>query len=183
MWQEGMAMGILIYCCEDLLASVSRSLDLTESEWRLRKRHKDRHRKSWGRVGPTLLMRDASDLLHLQVHLFIQQVWESRVKCRWGSHGSSCVGGRNRAAVVCCYLIQTILTRLACPVFLARQPCWTLSPLGWVLTYQSRGSWQSCAHVKVYFHCLSLPSCKAALLNLVHFLRAGALPSQHTEPW
>jgi hypothetical protein len=92
-------------------------------------------------------MRDASDPLCLQAHLFIQHVWESRVKCRTSSHGSSCVGGRNRAAVLC-YLIQIVLTRLACPVFLARQPCWTLPSLGWVHACQPRGPWHSQAHVK-----------------------------------
>jgi hypothetical protein len=29
------------------------------------------------------------------------------------SHGSSCIGGRNREAVVCCYLVQTILTSVS----------------------------------------------------------------------
>jgi hypothetical protein len=46
-------------------------------------------------------------------------VWESGVKCWLSSHGSSHVGNRNSTAVVCCYLIQTILIRSACPVFLA----------------------------------------------------------------
>jgi hypothetical protein len=56
-------------------ASVSRSLDLTGSDWGLRKKT---HREIWGRESPALLMRDAGDPLHLQVHLFIQQVLESR---------------------------------------------------------------------------------------------------------
>jgi hypothetical protein len=72
------------------------------------------------------------------------------------SHGSSCIGSRNRAAVVCCYLVQTILTMSACPVFLARQPCWNLPPLCWVHAYQPRCPWHRRAHVKAYFHCLSL---------------------------
>jgi hypothetical protein len=49
------------------------------------------------------------------------------VKCRSRSQGSS---GRNRAAAVCCYLLQTILTSSAHPVFLARQasePCLPLA--------------------------------------------------------
>jgi hypothetical protein len=54
---------------------------------------------------------------------------DSRVKCRSSSHGSSHICGRNSAAVVCCYLVQTILTRSVCPVFRARQPCWTCLPL------------------------------------------------------
>jgi hypothetical protein len=128
-----------------LMASVSRSVVLTGGDWGIRKRHKDRHWESWGRVGLALLMRDASDPLLLQVHLFIQHVWESRVKCRSSSHGSSHVGGRNSAVVVCCYLVQSILTRSACPIFLARQPCWALPCLGWVHAYQPRGPWQSCA--------------------------------------
>jgi hypothetical protein len=86
--------------------------------------------------------------LHLKVHLFIQHVWESRVKCRLSSYGSIRVSDRNREAVVC-YLVQTILTRSACPVFLARQPCWTLPPLGGIHAYQPKGPWHS--------HCLSLP--------------------------
>jgi hypothetical protein len=148
-----------------LMASVSRSIDLTEDDWELRKKHKDRHRESWDLVGSTLLMTDASGPLCLQAPLFIQQVWESGVKCRSSSHGSSPIGGRNRETVVCCYLVQTILTRSVCPVFLARQPCPTLPPLGWVLVYQSRGPWHNRAHVKSYFYCFSLPSCKAALLT------------------
>jgi hypothetical protein len=128
------------------MASVSRSLDLTGSDWGLRKKHKDRHREKLGSGrSDTLLMRDAGNTLCLHEHLFIQQVWESGVKCRSSSHRSSCIGGRNRASMVCCYLVQTILTRPACPVFLARQPCWILSPLGWVCAYQPRGLWQSCA--------------------------------------
>jgi hypothetical protein len=166
------------------MASVSRSLDLTGSDWGLRKKHKDRHRESCGPVSPALLMRDAGDILHLQAHLFIQHVWESGVKCRLSSHGSSHIGGRNSTSVECCHLVQTILTRSVCPVFLAKQPCWTLPALGWVCTYQPRGPWCSRAHVKGYFHCLSLLTCKAALLNLAHFLPASALPSaQRTLTW
>jgi hypothetical protein len=103
-----------------------------------------------------LLMKDTSPLC-FQAHLFIQHVLGSRVECRLSSHGSSHAGSRNREAVVCCYLVQTILIRSVCPVFLARQPCWTLLPLGWVCAYQSRGPWQSHAHIKAFFHCLSLP--------------------------
>jgi hypothetical protein len=107
---------------------------------------------------------------------------------KWGEMqvGFSCVqslGGRNRAAVVSYYLVQTILTRSACLVFLAKHPCWTLLSLGWVRAYQPRGPWQSCVLVKVYFHCLSLPSCEAALLKLAYLLHAGPLPSQHKGPW
>jgi hypothetical protein len=43
--------------------------------------------------------------------------------------------------------------------------------------------WQSHAHVKSDFHCLSLPTFKAALLKLAHLLCARALPSQHKGPW
>jgi hypothetical protein len=50
------------------MASMSKSVDLTGSKWGLRKRNKDRHRESWSRVGLTLLLRDAGNLLHLQVH-------------------------------------------------------------------------------------------------------------------
>jgi hypothetical protein len=107
---------------------------------------------------------------------------------KWGEvqvefPGSSCIDGRNSAAVVCCYLQQTILTMSTCPVFPARQPCWTISPLGCVHAYQQGALWQNRAHAKVYLHCLSLPTCKAALLNLVHLLCARALPSQHKGLW
>jgi hypothetical protein len=104
-------------------------------------------REKLGRVGLIFLMRDAS-LLCFQAHLFIQHVWESGVKCRLSSHGSSCIGSRNREAVMCCYLVQTILTRSVCPVFLARQPCWTLPPLGWVHACQPRGLRHSHTHAK-----------------------------------
>jgi hypothetical protein len=58
-----------------LMTSMSRSLDLTGSDWGLRKKHKDRHREKLGSGGSdTLLMRDAGDILHLQAHLFIQHV-------------------------------------------------------------------------------------------------------------
>jgi hypothetical protein len=107
-----------------LTASVSRSLDLTESDWGLRKKtQRQTYRKAWDQVGPALLMKDADGPLHLQKHLFIQQVWESRVKFRSSSHGSSCVGSRNSTAVACCYLLQTTLTLSTYPVFPARQPC------------------------------------------------------------
>jgi hypothetical protein len=59
------------------------------------------------------------------------------------------------------------------------QPC---LPLGWVCAYQQRGPLTEPCSSQSYFHCLSLPSCKAALLNLVHFLCARALPSQHKGP-
>jgi hypothetical protein len=137
-----------------LMTNADRSIDLTGGDWGLRKKQKDRHRESWDLVGVTLLMRDASNPLGLQVHLFIQRRWESGVECRSSSHGSSRVGSRSRAAMVCCYLVQTVLPRSACPVFLARQPCWTLLPLGWVHSYQPRGLWHSRAYVKAYFHCL-----------------------------
>jgi hypothetical protein len=45
---------------------VSRSLDLTGSNWRLRKDAKTDIENSWGWVGLALLMRDAGDPLHLQ---------------------------------------------------------------------------------------------------------------------
>jgi hypothetical protein len=106
-----------------LMTNVSRSLGQTGSYWGLKKRHKDRHRESWNRVGPALLMGDADDPFLLQVYLFIQHAWESREKSRSSSHGSSRIGSRNSAAVVCCYLVQTILTRSVCPVFPARQLC------------------------------------------------------------
>jgi hypothetical protein len=69
------------YGSVNLIASMSRSIDLTRGDWGLRKRHKDRHRESWGQMGLTFLMRDAGDPRHLQAHLFIQHVWESRVIC------------------------------------------------------------------------------------------------------
>jgi hypothetical protein len=94
---------------------MSRSLDLTESDWGLRKKtQRQTYRKAWDRMGPALLMRDASNPLRLQAHLFIQQVWESEVKGRSSSHGSSRIGSRNSAAVACCYLLQTILTVSTC---------------------------------------------------------------------
>jgi hypothetical protein len=96
------------------MASVSRSLDLAGSHWGLRKKtQRQTYRKAWDWVGPALLMRDAGNPLRLQVHLFIQQVWESGVKGRLGSHRSSRVGSRNSTAVVCCYLLQTILCQHA----------------------------------------------------------------------
>lgn len=137
-----------------LMTNADRSIDLTGGDWGLRKKQKDRHRESWDLVGVTLLMRDASNPLSLQVHLLTQHEWESGVEWRSSSHGSSRVGSRSRAAMVCCYLVQTVLPRSACPVFLARQPCWTLLPLGWVRNYQPRGLWHSRAYVKAYFHCL-----------------------------
>jgi hypothetical protein len=45
-----------------LTASVSRSLDLTGSDWGLRKKtQRQTYRKAWDRVGSALLMRDAGD--------------------------------------------------------------------------------------------------------------------------
>jgi hypothetical protein len=62
-----------------LMGSVSRSLDLTGSDWGLRKKTKRQtYRKAWDRVGPTILMRHAGDPLCLRRHSLIQQVWESR---------------------------------------------------------------------------------------------------------
>jgi hypothetical protein len=134
-------------------------------------------------MGQTLVMGDAGDPLCLQAHLFIQHVWEGGLKCRSSSHGSSHVGGRNSTDAVCCYLVQTILARWECPVFLARQPCWTLPPSGWVRAYQPRGRLTEPCSCPGHFYHLSLPSYKAALLNLAHFLRAGALPSQPKRLW
>jgi hypothetical protein len=72
------------------MASMSRSFDLIGSDWGLRKKpQRQTYKKAWDLVGPALLMRDAGDTLHLQEHLFIQQVWESRMKGRLHSHGSS----------------------------------------------------------------------------------------------
>jgi hypothetical protein len=65
----------------------------------------------------------------------------------------------NSTAVLCCYLLQTILTRSACPVFLARQPCWTLPPLGWVRGYQPRG------HLTAMFMPRLLPLPQSPLLQ------------------
>jgi hypothetical protein len=104
--------------------------------------------KSWGRVHPILLMRDAGDILCFEAHLFIQHIWKSGVKCRLSSHGFTCVGCRNSTAVVCCYLVQTILTRSAGPVFLVRQPCWTLPPLTRSVPISQEALWQSHARVK-----------------------------------
>jgi hypothetical protein len=106
-----------------LTTSVIRSLDLTGSDWGLRKKTQRQTYRKVGPVGPALLMRDAGHPLCLQVHLFIQQVWESEVKGRSSSYGFCRVGSRNNAAVACCYLLQTILTTSTCPVFPARQPC------------------------------------------------------------
>jgi hypothetical protein len=162
------------------MASVSRSLDLAGSHWGLRKKtQRQTYRKAWDWVGPALLVRDAGDPLRLQVHLFIQQVWESGVNCRLSSHGSSCVGGRNNAAVVCCYLLHTILTTSACPVFPARQCCWTLPPLGGSMPISQGAPWHSCAHAEVYLYCLSLPTCKAEPCSPP----CQGLPSQHKGLW
>jgi hypothetical protein len=84
--------------------------------------------------------------------------------------------------VLGCLVLQTILTRSACPVFLARQFCRTLTLLCWVRACQPRGTLTEPYSCQGYFHCLSFPSCKAALLNLAHFLHARALPSQHKGP-
>jgi hypothetical protein len=139
-----------------LMASVSRSVDLTVGDWGLRKRHKDRHRKKLGSGGS-----NAPDERCQPPLLPSTFIYTASMR-KWGeiqvnSHGFSCIGGRNREAVVCCYLVQTILTRSVCLVFLARQPCWTLPPLDWVCAYQPRGPWHSHAHVKAFFYCLSLP--------------------------
>jgi hypothetical protein len=93
-----------------LTATMSRPfLDLTGSNWGLRKKtQRQTYRKAWDWLGPALLMREAGDPLSLQRHLFIQQVWESEVKYKSSSHGSSLVGSSNSTAVVCCYLLQTI---------------------------------------------------------------------------
>jgi hypothetical protein len=58
-----------------LMTSVSRSLDLTGSDWGLRKKaQRQTSRKVWDQVGLALLMKDAGNPLPIQVHLFIQQV-------------------------------------------------------------------------------------------------------------
>jgi hypothetical protein len=72
---------------------MSRSLDLTGSNWGLRKRHEDRHIEKY----------DVRWVLHfwwemwrppLSSSAFIYtQVWESRMKCSSSSHGSSCIAG------------------------------------------------------------------------------------------
>jgi hypothetical protein len=55
--------------------------------------------------------------------------------------------------------------------------------LGWVCAYLPRALWQSHAHTKICIHCLSLPTCKAVLLNFAHLLYARALPSHHKGLW
>jgi hypothetical protein len=66
------------------MASMSRSFDLTWSNWGLiKKTQRQTHRKPWDWVGPALLMRYLGDPLHLQAHLFKQHMWESGVKARW----------------------------------------------------------------------------------------------------
>jgi hypothetical protein len=106
-------------------------------------------------VGPALLMRDASDLLHLQVHLFIQQVWESQVKCRSNSHGSSQAGGRNSAASH-----SMLLFTVDYPDYV-NIPCFSWK----VALLKLASPWLGlCLSAKVYLHCLSLPTYKAATL-------------------
>jgi hypothetical protein len=134
-----------------------RSLDLTGGNWGLRKRHKDRHREKLGSGGP-----DTPDercwwpLLPTSAFIYIAcmgKQGETQVEFSWVQQHRR----RNRTSVVCCYLVQTILTRSVCSVFLSRQPCWTLPPLGWVHAYQPRGPWHICSYVKAYFHCFSFP--------------------------
>jgi hypothetical protein len=58
-----------------------------------------------------------------------------------------------------------------------------LASLGWVHAYQPKGSLTELCPCQGYFHCFSLPTCNAALLNLAHLLHARALPSQHKGLW
>jgi hypothetical protein len=159
------------------------SLDLTGSDWGLRKKTQRQTYRKAGVGWSSTPDERRHNPFYLQAHVFIQQVWENQVKGRLSSHGSRCIGSRNSAVVVCCYLLQTILTRSACLVFLARQPCWTLPLLSWVHPYQPRGPLTELCSCQGYFHCLSLPTCKAALLNLAHLLRAGTFPSQQKGFW
>jgi hypothetical protein len=93
------------------------------------------YRKAWDRVGPALLMRDAGDPFCIQAHLFIQQVWESGMKCRLRSHGSSRIGGGNSTAVACHYLLYVSMSCFPCKAVLLN----LASP--WrVHAYQPRGS-------------------------------------------
>jgi hypothetical protein len=50
---------------------MSRSLDLTGSDWGWRKKDTKTYRKAWDWVGLAFQMRAAGDSLYLQVHLFI----------------------------------------------------------------------------------------------------------------
>jgi hypothetical protein len=110
-------------------------------------------------------MRDAGDPLHLQVHLFIQHVWESGVEYRSSSHGSSHVGGM---WYVVYYYRLSWLVSMSC--FSCKTTLLNLAPLGWVNAYQPRGPWHSRAHIKAYFHCLSLPhSCACFKVFLAHW--------------
>jgi hypothetical protein len=118
------------------MSSLRGSVDLIGSEWRLRRRTQRQTKRKAGPGGSDTPDEKCGRPPCLQTNLVIQHVWESRVKCRSCSHGSILLGGRNREAVVCCYLVQTILTRSACPVFLARQPsepCLPKRPLTAVL--------------------------------------------------
>jgi hypothetical protein len=148
-----------------LTASLGRSLDLTGCDWGLTKWHKDRHRESWGRwVQHSWWEMLATTSDSKRIYLY----------SKYGKAGWNAARVQSHTWWQLWYVIiyYTILTRSACPVFLARQPCWTLPPLGWVHACQLRGPWHSCVHIKGYFHCLSLPSCKATMLNLAHFLHA-----------
>jgi hypothetical protein len=126
-------------------------------------------------VGPALLMSDAGHLLCLQAHLFIQQVWESRVKCRLSSHGCS-------TAVVCCCLLLTILTSQHA-VFSARQPCWTLPLLGWVHAYQPRGSLTEPCLCQCQSPLPQSPYLQGSLAEPCSLPCARALCSQHKGLW
>jgi hypothetical protein len=159
------------------MTNARRSLDLTESDWGLRKKtQRQTYRETWDGVGLTLLM---GDTLQLQVHLFKQHVWESGANCRSSSHGSSSgIGSRNSTAVVCCYLLQTMLTRSACPVFLARQPCWTLPPLGRVHAYQPRGPLTESCSCQGPLPLLQSPLLQGCLAEPCSPPLCGVLPSQ-----
>jgi hypothetical protein len=119
---------------------VSRSLDLTGSDWGFRKKtQRQTYRKAGIRwVWHSWWEMPATPSTSKRIYLY-SEYGKAGWKCRSCSHGSSCIGARNSAAMVCCYLLQTILTTSVCPVLPARQPDWTLPPLGWAHAYQPGG--------------------------------------------
>jgi hypothetical protein len=137
-----------------LRTRVSRSLDLTGSDWGLRKKHKDRHRKSWGEVGLTLLVRCwwPPPPPSAFIYTACMRRWsEMQVEFSWVQWRLL----QEQGSCGMLLLMQTILTTSACPVFPARQPCWTLltSSFG-ALPSQHKGPWHDLAYVKVSSQCI-----------------------------
>jgi hypothetical protein len=138
---------------------MSRSLDLTGSNWGLRKRHEDRHIEKY----------DVRWVLHfwwemwrppLSSSAFIYtQVWESRMKCSSSSHGSSCIaGGTAQLWYVVIYwrlywLHQHVLFSLQGSL---AEPC---LPLAGSMPFSQEALWQSHPHAKATFTAsVSLPA-------------------------